>query len=312
METARTFRVVGAGLQTIRRLDVAPIVDAVAAQPILAISIATIGAATFRRVRLANAIETWCGAAVTNGVTDLTAIAMIVGGALHTTAVGIADQTVRALVIVATGHAMVAAANRTTGTIRAALTTQHTGVTAAVTGQGAAAIIVVETLHTGTRLAIAHITRRTTGAVGKATRRTIVFKACLAAVAAVVVAAAAHTLVVLTTGVAATARILPAAILTKAGFTNTSRTTTGILCAGLPALIVDAALPSKAIVIVGAATRDALVVDAALALTAGVIVATTFSAVVFQTDLTIGACVVIWATTHALSVAAKGPFTAGP
>jgi hypothetical protein len=126
VEPTRAIGVVGAGLQTIVRDNVAAIIDSVTAQSILAIAVAVVGTSAVPGIGLANAIETRRGATFSNGVTDFTGIALRARSAFHTAAVGIADQTVGTLVIVATGHAMVAATDRAARTVRTALAAQNT------------------------------------------------------------------------------------------------------------------------------------------------------------------------------------------
>lgn len=128
MEPARTLGVVGARLKAIGRVDVAPVVDAVATQPILTVAVTVGGAPAFRGVGLTDPIQPWSRATLADRVADLTPVAVIIGRALNAAAVRVTDQAVAALVVVATGHAVVAAADGATRAIRAALTAQNAGV----------------------------------------------------------------------------------------------------------------------------------------------------------------------------------------
>jgi len=143
METARAFRVVCTRLQTVGGIDVAPVVDAIAAQTILAISVAIRGAPTIPGVGLTHPIESRRRTAFTDRIAYLTAVTVGIGRAFHTAAVGIANQTIRALVVVTAGHAMITTANGSARTIRTSLATQHTGETTTIAGQRTVAVIIV-------------------------------------------------------------------------------------------------------------------------------------------------------------------------
>ncbi len=310
MKPARAFGVVGARLQTISGIDVAPVIDAIAAQPILAISVAIVGAATIPSVGLTHPIETRRRAAFANRIAHLTAVTMGIGRAFHATTVGIANQAIRALVVVTARHAMITAADRAARTIRTALAAQHAGEAAAVTSQRAAAVIVVQALNASACFAIANIAGRTTCSIGETTRCAVVFKAGLATITAVVVTAPGHALVVLTARIMPTTRVLAAAVLAQACFTDSSCTTTCVLRAGLAALVFDASLTSEAMTVVDAAV-DALVVNTTLAFVAGVVFAATNAAFVLQTDLPIRTGIIVGTAAHTLAITTKGAFSAG-
>jgi hypothetical protein len=91
MKTARAIGVVGTGLETITSVNIAPIIDPVTAQVVLAIAIPVGGTTVVRGVGLANAVEPRSRATFANGITNFAAITMGVSGTFHTAAVGIAD-----------------------------------------------------------------------------------------------------------------------------------------------------------------------------------------------------------------------------
>ena len=119
MEPARTLGVVGARLQAIGRVDVAPVVDAVATQPIRRHG-SRWWCTPFRGVGLTDPIQPWSGATLADRVADLTTVAVIIGRALNAAAVRAADQAVAALVVIATRYAVVAAADGATRAIERA------------------------------------------------------------------------------------------------------------------------------------------------------------------------------------------------
>ena len=108
-------------MQAILRLDITAIIDAITAQPVLTISVAIIGTSPIARVRLTHTIEARRRATLANRVADLAAVTMVVGGAFHAATVGIADQPVRALVVVSAGNTVIATADGAARTIGAAL-----------------------------------------------------------------------------------------------------------------------------------------------------------------------------------------------
>ena len=205
MKPTRALRVVGAWLQAVGRVDVPSVVDAIAAQVILTVSVPVGGAAALRCVRLAHTIQTRCRATLTDVIADFAAVAVSVRGAFDAAAVGVTHQTIRALGVVATRYAAVTAADRATRAVGAALATQDAGVGVLIAGQRSRAIPVTQTLNASPRLSIADIAGWTTRSVGKTPWCAVVFVAGLAAVTGVVVTTSRNALAVLTAGVVAAA-----------------------------------------------------------------------------------------------------------
>ena len=94
MEAAWAFRIVRTGLQAVAGCDVAPVVDSITTQPILAISVAVCRASALARIGLADAVEPRRRAPFTNQIAHFTAVTVGVRGAFDATAVRIADQSV--------------------------------------------------------------------------------------------------------------------------------------------------------------------------------------------------------------------------
>jgi len=159
-------------------------------------------------------------------------------------------------------------------------------------------------------LTVADISRRTSGSVRKTAGRAVVFETGLAAVTRVVVSATRHAQIVIAARIVATSRIVTAALLAKTCFADSTRSTAGVLGAGLATFIFDTALPRKAVRVVTAASQT-LILDAAFTVCTLPVFPTTFLATVLKADLPPRTGVIIRTAPNTLSITTKGSVAAG-